>query len=94
MAKISVTLDTRPKKDGSRAVILAFIHKRYRKQVKLGINLLPDQWDEENNKVKPTFPQYKTINLKLKSIIASVEAVIARYVGWYIDGETSYSEIE
>lgn len=94
MAKISVTLDTRPKKDGSRAVIIAFIHKRYRKQVKLGISLLPDQWDEETHKVKATYPQYKTINLKLKSIVASVEAVIARYVGWDVEGETIYSEIE
>lgn len=94
MAKISVTLDTRPKKDGSRAVIIAFIHKRYRKQTKLGICLLPDEWDEADCKVTPKNSQYKAINLKLKSIIASMEAVIARYVGWDVDGETIYSEIE
>ena len=94
MAKISVTLDSRPKKDGSRAVIIAFIHKRYRKQSKLGICLHPDQWDENNSKVTLKHPQHKALNLKLKSIIASVEAVIARYVGWDVDGDTIYSEIE
>ena len=94
MAKISVTLDTRPKKDGSRAVIIAFIHKRYRKQTKLGVCLLPDQWDEVSCKVTSKHPQHKALNLKLKSIIASVEAIIARYVGWDVEGETIYSEIE
>lgn len=94
MAKISVTLDTRLKKDGSRAVIIAFIHKRYRKQSKIGICLLPDQWDEKDCKVTPKHPQHKAINLKLKSIIASVEAVIARYVGWDVEGDVIYSEIE
>lgn len=94
MAKISVTLDSRPKKDGSRAVILAFIHKRFRKQSKIGICLLPEQWDEANCKVTPKHPQYKALNLKLKSIIASAEAVMARYVGWDVEGETIYSEIE
>lgn len=94
MAKISVTLDSRPKKDGSRAVIIAFIHKRYRKQSKLGVCLLPEQWDEVTCKVTPKHPQHKALNLKLKSIIASIEAVIARYVGWDVEGETIYSEIE
>ena len=87
MAKISVTLDTRPKKDGSRAVIIAFIHKRYRKQTKLGVCLLPDQWDEVSCKVTSKHPQYKALNLKLKSIIASVEAIIARYVGWDVEAD-------
>jgi len=94
MAKITLTLDSRPKKDGSRAVILAFTHKRYRKQSKIGICLLPEQWDEANGKITPKHPQHKTINLKLKSIIASVEAVMARYVGWDVDGEVIYAEIE
>lgn len=94
MAKISVTLDSRPKKDGSRAVIISFIHKRYRKQAKLGICLLPKQWDEVNCKVTAKHPQSKALNLKLKSITASMEAVIARYVGWEVDGETIYAEIE
>lgn len=94
MAKISVTLDSRPKKDGSRAVIISFIHKRYRKQAKLGICLLPEQWDEVNCKVTAKHPQSKALNLKLKSITASMEAVIARYVGWEVDGETIYAEIE
>ena len=94
MAKISVTLDSRPKKEGSRAVILAFIHKRFRKQSKIGICLLPEQWDEANCKVTPKHPQHKALNLKLKSIIASVEAVMARYIGWDVEGETIYTEIE
>lgn len=94
MAKISVTLDARPKKDGSRAVIISFIHKRYRKQAKLGICLLPEQWDEATCKVTAKHPQSKALNLKLKSVTASVEAVIARYVGWEVDGETIYAEIE
>lgn len=94
MAKISVTLDARPKKDGSRAVIISFIHKRYRKQAKLGICLLPEQWSEDTCKVTAKHPQSKALNLKLKSITASVEAVIARYVGWEVDGETIYAEIE
>ncbi len=94
MAKITLTLDSRPKKDGSRAVILAFTHKRYRKQSKIGICLLPEQWDEGTGKITPKNPQHKTLNLKLKSIIASVEAVMARYVGWDVDGEVIYAEIE
>lgn len=94
MAKISVTLDARPKKDSSRAVIISFIHKRYRKQAKLGICLQPEQWNEDTCKVTAKHPQSKALNLKLKSITASVEAVIARYVGWEVDGETIYAEIE
>lgn len=94
MAKITLTLDSRPKKDGSRAVILAFIHKRYRKQSKIGICLQPNQWDEASGKITPEHPQHKALNLKLKSITASVEAVMARYVGWDVDGDVIYSEIE
>ncbi len=94
MAKINFVLDSRPRKDGTTALLLKFIHKRYRKQANLGIWLEPQHWDCESEEITKKHPQHKQYNLKLRYIKGVAENVVLKHIGENIDGEVLFSEIE
>ncbi len=93
MAKFAINLHPRPKKDGTCALMFSFRHKQFRKQIYLGLDLRPEQWDSEGNKVVK-HPHYRALNVRVQSFSTTAEEVLLRYVGKNVEGETIFNEIE
>lgn len=93
MAKFTITLHPRPKKDGTCALMFSFTHKRFRKQIYLGLDLRPDQWDAENEKIVK-HPHYRVLNQRVKLYSTAAEDVLLKFVGSNADGEKIFTEIE
>ena len=93
MAKFTITLHPRPKKDGTCALMFAFTHKRFRKQIYLGVDLRPEQWNAEAGKVAK-HPNYRVLNQRIQIFSTAAEDVLLRHVSDKADGETIFAEIE
>lgn len=93
MAKFTITLHHRPKKDGTVALMFSFTHKRFRKQIYLGLDLRPEQWNADAAKVvKHT--HYRNLNQRIQVFSTAAEDVLLRYVGSDADGETIFNDLE
>ena len=93
MAKFTINLHPRPKKDGTCALMFSFRHKQFRKQIYLGLDLRPEQWDSNLGKVVK-HPHYRALNLRVLGVNSTAEEVLLRYVGRDVEGETIFNEIE
>ena len=94
MAKIKFVLDTRVWKNGSKTVMLSFIHKGFRKQASLGIKVHPENWDAKTCLVTKQEKNYRHINQRLQFLRSSSEGVILRHYGLSSDGATIYADLE
>lgn len=93
MAKFSIQLHHRPKKDGTCALMFAFTHRSFRKQIHLGLDLLPEQWNSEVGKVVK-HPHFRVLNQRIQYFSSVAEGVLLRYVANDADGETIFADIE
>lgn len=73
--------------------MFSFTHKRFRKQIYLGVDLRPDQWNAETGKVGK-HPSYRVLNQRIQIFSTAAEDVLLRHVGKNTDGETIFNEIE
>lgn len=93
MAKFSINLHPRPKKDGTCALMFSFTHKHFRKQIHLGLDLLPEQWNSEVSRVVK-HPQYRVLNQRIQVFSTLANDVLLRYLGSKAEGEVIFGEIE
>ena len=94
MAKINFFLDPRPRKDGSSALLLYFIHKRFRRKVNLGFDLITKQWCADKELVTNKHPQHKQINQRLKFMKATAESLFLKFAGDNPEPSSLFLKIE
>lgn len=94
MAKVTFYLDPRPRKDGSAALILYFIHKRFRRKINLGLNLQPEQWNSEKEQVTTKHPQNKQLNQRIKYMRSTSESIFLKYSGDNPSADVLYQHLE
>lgn len=93
MAKYSIILDPRVKKDGTTTVILSFIHRRYRRKINLGLSVDPSMWDVKTGEVSPQHRGGKAINQAIRFYRAAADTVILRHLHSDVDGETVFNQM-
>ena len=54
-------------KNGQSPLYLRFTHERANKFISLGVSVLPEHWDNEQQTVKPDCPDYSAINVLIKN---------------------------
>lgn len=94
MAKVSLVLDPRVRKDGTSAVMLSFIHKRYRKQISLGISVPVEHWRAESSDLSPKCPNARQLNQRLHFFKAGADVALLRHLGTDDDGKTIFADVE
>lgn len=93
MAKFKLTLDPRPKTDGTSSVVLKFHHKKFRKKTYLDISIPAEYWDEENGAANKKFTGHRQFNQKMQFVRSTAEGILLRHLGDDTDGEELFAEI-
>lgn len=94
MAKINFYLDPRPRKDGTSALLMYFIHKRFRRKINLGVTLEPIYWCEATEEVSNKFPKHRQVNQMIRLYRARAESVFLKHFGDDPDAATIFAELE
>jgi integrase len=67
MATINFYLFDRANKKGEKAIKMVYSHNGRKFKVGMGLSILPAQWDEKKQRVKPSYPNATTVNAWLES---------------------------
>ncbi|TSE03807.1 tyrosine-type recombinase/integrase [Aquimarina algiphila] len=79
MATLTLMLDKRNKKAKEFPLIIRVRHKGIPKNIPLGYKLTPEQWNEDKNQVKASFPNSKRANHKIDEKWAIASKIISDY---------------
>ena len=77
MATLKVVLDTRRlKTDGTYPIKIRITHRSQPREIPLNASVLLEDWDEGKQRVRSSYPNAKTLNLRIKQKLIEVEKVI------------------
>ncbi|UII32148.1 site-specific integrase [Fulvivirga ulvae] len=79
MATISVILDTRNKKAKKFPIVIRLSHKGIPKMIPLGYKTSFEDWNNEKQRVKKSYPNSTRVNAQITSKFSAAESLIAMY---------------
>ena len=93
MATLTLMLDTRNKKAEIYPLVIRVRHKRIPKNIQLGYKLSKEQWNEEKNLVKSTYPNSKKANHIITKKWTIAHQVISEY-NPFLENLTVYEVVD